>query len=306
MPEPDRHATASPPAAFSEVRLHRVEAALDRCLPGGDTHPARLHQAMRYAVLGGGKRIRPLLTYAAGAAVGAPDARLDAPACAVELIHAYSLVHDDLPAMDDDDLRRGRPTCHRAFDEATAILAGDALQTQAFHILAHAPELDIDPRVRLRMIETLAMASGSRGMAGGQAIDLESVGRELDIAQLEDMHIHKTGALIRASVLLGALCADTLDEARLERLDHYAKCIGLAFQIQDDILDVVGDTAILGKTAGADLARDKPTYPALLGLDGARQRAAELLADAHTSLAGFGPEADALRELADYIIRRKS
>lgn len=306
MPEPDRHATASPPAAFSEVRLHRVEAALDRCLPGGDTHPARLHQAMRYAVLGGGKRIRPLLTYAAGAAVGAPDARLDALACAVELIHAYSLVHDDLPAMDDDDLRRGRPTCHRAFDEATAILAGDALQTQAFHILAHAPELDVDPRVRLRMIETLAMASGSRGMAGGQAIDLESVGRELDIAQLEDMHIHKTGALIRASVLLGALCADTLDEARLERLDHYAKCIGLAFQIQDDILDVVGDTAILGKTAGADLARDKPTYPALLGLDGARQRAAELLADAHTSLAGFGPEADALRELADYIIRRKS
>lgn len=306
MPEPDRHATASPPAAFSEVRLHRVEAALDRCLPGGDTHPARLHQAMRYAVLGGGKRIRPLLTYAAGAAVGAPDARLDAPACAVELIHAYSLVHDDLPAMDDDDLRRGRPTCHRAFDEATAILAGDALQTQAFHILAHAPELDIDPRVRLRMIETLALASGSRGMAGGQAIDLESVGRELDIAQLEDMHIHKTGALIRASVLLGALCADTLDKARLERLDHYAKCIGLAFQIQDDILDVVGDTAILGKTAGADLARDKPTYPALLGLDGARQRAAELLADAHTSLAGFGPEADALRGLADYIIRRKS
>ncbi|MFZ5620003.1 MAG: (2E,6E)-farnesyl diphosphate synthase [Pseudomonadota bacterium] len=306
MPEPDRHATASPPAAFSEVRLHRAEAALDRCLPGGDTHPARLHQAMRYAVLGGGKRIRPLLTYAAGAAVGAPDARLDAPACAVELIHAYSLVHDDLPAMDDDDLRRGRPTCHRAFDEATAILAGDALQTQAFHILAHAPELDIDPRVRLRMIETLALASGSRGMAGGQAIDLESVGRELDIAQLEDMHIHKTGALIRASVLLGALCADTLDEARLERLDHYAKCIGLAFQIQDDILDVVGDTAILGKTAGADLARDKPTYPALLGLDGARQRAAELLADAHTSLAGFGPEADALRGLADYIIRRKS
>lgn len=306
MPEPDSLAAASPLATFSEFHLRRVEAALDRCLPGSDTHPARLHQAMRYAVLGGGKRIRPLLTYAAGTAVDAPDARLDAPACAVELIHAYSLVHDDLPAMDDDDLRRGRPTCHRAFDEATAILAGDALQTQAFHMLAHAPGLDVDPRIRLRMIETLALASGSRGMAGGQAIDLGSVGHELDIAQLEDMHIHKTGALIRASVLLGALCADSLGETRLERLDHYAKCIGLAFQIQDDILDVVGETATLGKTAGADLARDKPTYPALLGLDGARQRAAELLADAHASLAGFGPEADVLRGLADYIVQRHS
>lgn len=269
-------------------------------------HPARLHQAMRYAVLGGGKRVRPLLAYAAGAAVGAPADRLDIPASAVELVHAYSLVHDDLPAMDDDDLRRGRPTCHRAFDEATAILTGDALQTLAFQILAQAPKLDVEPQVRLRMIDTLARASGSRGMAGGQAIDLAAVGQTLDIAQLEDMHIHKTGALIRASVLLGALCASHLDEPRLEQLDHYAKCIGLAFQIQDDILDVTGDTATLGKTAGADTARAKPTYPALLGLEGARQRATELLAAANESLIGFGPEADILRGLAEYIIRRRS
>ncbi|MBZ0070745.1 MAG: (2E,6E)-farnesyl diphosphate synthase [Thiohalobacteraceae bacterium] len=304
MPEVDNRTATTPLAAFSATHLRRVEAALDRCLPAGDTHPARLHQAMRYAVLGGGKRIRPLLTYAAGAALDAPDARLDAPACAVELIHAYSLVHDDLPAMDDDDLRRGRPTCHRAFDEATAILAGDALQTQAFHVLAHAPELDVAPTIRLRMIDTLAVASGSRGMAGGQAIDLAAVGQTLDIAQLEDMHIHKTGALIRASVLLGALCVDRPDEARLDRLDRYAKCIGLAFQIQDDILDMVGDTATLGKVAGADSARDKPTYPALLGLDGARRRAAELHAAAHTALAGFGPEAEPLRGLADLIVQR--
>lgn len=291
---------------FIDTCQMRIQHALDRHLPSEATHPARLHQAMRYATLGGGKRVRPLLVYAAGQAVNAPPGRLDIPACAVEFIHAYSLVHDDLPAMDDDDLRRGRPTCHRAFDEATAILAGDALQTQAFFVLAHARELDIAAETRLRMLETLALASGSRGMAGGQAIDLAAVGQTLNIAQLEDMHIHKTGALIRASVVLGALCADTQDEARLERLDHYAKCIGLAFQIQDDILDVVGDTATLGKAAGADTARDKPTYPALLGLDGARQRAAELLADAQNALAGFGPEADPLRGLADYIVHRHS
>ncbi|MFN2308117.1 MAG: (2E,6E)-farnesyl diphosphate synthase [Gammaproteobacteria bacterium] len=294
------------PAAFMPAALRRIEAALERCLPGADTHPARLHQAMRYAVLGGGKRIRPLLVYAAGAAVDAPAARLDIPACALEFIHAYSLVHDDLPAMDDDDLRRGRATCHKAFDEATAILAGDALLTLAFQILAQAPELDLDPARRLAMVEALARAAGSRGMVGGQAIDLAAVGQSLDIAQLEDMHIHKTGALIRASVRLGALCANSPDPTRLERLDHYAKCIGLAFQIQDDILDVIGDTRTLGKTAGADSARDKPTYPALLSLDGARQRAAELLADAHQSLSGFGPEADPLRGLADYSVRRKS
>lgn len=296
----------TPLDAFLADSQTRIQAALERHLPSADTHPARLHQAMRYAVLGGGKHVRPLLTYATGRAVGAAVQRLDSAACAVEFIHAYSLVHDDLPAMDDDDLRRGRPTCHRAFDEATAILAGDALQTLAFYVLAHSAALDLPASTRLRMLETLALASGSRGMAGGQAIDLAAVGQTLNIAQLEDMHIHKTGALIRASVLLGALCADALDETRLEQLDHYAKCIGLAFQIQDDILDVVGDTATLGKTAGADDARDKPTYPALLGLDGARERAAELLAAAHAALSGFGAEADALHGLADYIVQRKS
>ncbi len=284
----------------------RIQAALERQLPSAEMHPSRLHQAMRYAVLGGGKRVRPLLVYAAGAAVGAPPGRLDIAACAVEFIHAYSLVHDDLPAMDDDDLRRGRPTCHRAYDEATAILAGDALQAQALYVLAHAPELDVPATLRLRMIATLTLASGSRGMVGGQAIDLAAVGQSLDIAQLEDMHIHKTGALIRASVLLGALSTNAPDEARLKHLDHYAKCIGLAFQIQDDILDVIGDTATLGKTAGADTARDKPTYPTLLGLPGARERAAELLATAQAALAGFGPEADPLRGLADYIVQRSA
>ena len=307
MPEPrSTRSSESPLHAFITQHQARIEAALEQYLPGPDVHPARLHQAMRYAVLGSGKRVRPLLVYAAGVAADAPLARLNTVAGALELIHAYSLVHDDLPAMDDDDLRRGRPTCHRAFDEATAILTGDALQTLAFQILAHAPELDVEPSVRLRMIDTLAQASGSRGMAGGQAIDLAAVGQTLDIAQLEDMHIHKTGALIRASVLLGALCADNLDGKHLEQLDHYAKCIGLAFQIQDDILDVTGDTATLGKTAGADTARAKPTYPALLGLDGARERAAALLASALESLSGFGPEADALRGLAEYIIQRNN
>ena len=303
MPDPDSAAADRPLRGFFARVQARVEAALEDCLPAAQVHPARLHQAMRYAVLGGGKRVRPVLVFAAGAAVGAADARLDAPACAVELIHAYSLVHDDLPAMDDDDLRRGRPSCHKAFDEATAILTGDALQTLAFQILAQATEPDA--AMRLRMIATLALASGSRGMAGGQAIDLAAVGRELDMVQMEDMHIHKTGALIRASVLLGALCADELDEPRLERLDRYAKCVGLAFQIQDDILDVVGDTALLGKTAGADTARDKPTYPALLGLDGARQRAAELLDESHAAWTGFGAEADPLRGVADYVVRRR-
>ena len=291
---------------FLKICRSRIEAALEHHLPAADIHPARLHQAMRYATLGGGKRIRPVLVYATGHAVQAPATRLDVPACAVEFIHAYSLVHDDLPAMDDDDLRRGRPTCHKAYDEATAILAGDALQTLAFQVLADASELDVPPTQRLRMLDILARASGSRGMAGGQAIDLAAVGQDLDIAQLEDMHIHKTGALIRASVLLGALCAARLDESRFEQLDRYAKCIGLAFQIQDDILDEEGDTATLGKIAGADRARAKPTYPALLGLDGARRRAAELLDQARASLAGFGPEAEPLRGLAGYIVQRRS
>jgi farnesyl diphosphate synthase len=284
----------------------RVATRLGELLPSDSIPPQRLHRAMRYAVLGEGKRIRPILSYAAGLVVGAPKERLDIPACAVELIHAYSLVHDDLPAMDDDDLRRGRPTCHKAFDEATAVLVGDALQTLAFRTMAHAPELDIPAERRLGMIDELAMASGCRGMAGGQALDIAAVGQELTIAELENMHIHKTGALIRAAVRMGALCADEPGEDTLRHLDHYAKCIGLAFQIRDDILDVEGETSALGKTRGKDAAANKPTYPALLGLEGAREMASQLLEQALESLAGLGEDAQQLRELAVYVVGRTS
>ena len=283
----------------------RLERALDHLLPDATTLPARLHKAMRYAVLDGGKRIRPTLVYAGGMATGATQARLDAPACAVELIHAYSLVHDDLPAMDDDDLRRGKPSCHRAFGEAYAILAGDALQSLAFQILAQEDPQDTGAAIRLQMIRTLALASGSRGMAGGQAIDLAATGQQLNIAELEDMHIHKTGALIRASVVLGAVCGNGVDSAQLARLDHYAKCIGLAFQIRDDILDVEGETETLGKNTGRDQHREKSTYPALIGLDAARERARELHADAIDSLSGFDENADPLRWISAYIIERE-
>ncbi len=284
----------------------RVEHALDRWLPPECLHPANLHKAMRYSALGGGKRLRPALTYATGEALGVPLDLLDGVACAVELIHVYSLVHDDLPAMDDDDLRRGKPSCHKAFDEATAILAGDAMQTLAFYILAHDPSIDVDPAVRLGMLEILALAAGSRGMAGGQAIDLAAVGERLDIAQLEAMHIHKTGALIRASVMIAAAGAAELDSLNRHRLDHFAKCIGLAFQIRDDVLDVEGDTTMLGKTKGADLARDKPTYPALLGLEQAKARALALHDEAQESLANFGLRAELLREIARYVIIRNN
>ena len=282
----------------------RADQALEKCLPSESTLPERLHQAMRYAVLNGGKRIRPVLTYAAGHAVGVQPANLDAAACAVELIHAYSLVHDDLPAMDDDDLRRGKPTCHKAFDEATAILAGDALQALAFQMLAHGQSSSIPAEQRLQMLDTLAIASGSRGMVGGQAIDLAAVGKTLNVAELENMHVNTTGALLRASVKLGALCQADIDTTRLKKLDHYAKCIGLAFQIQDDILDVEGDTETLGKTQGADQALNKPTYPALLGLESARQMARELHAEALRSIDDLGELADPLRWLADYIVKR--
>jgi geranylgeranyl pyrophosphate synthase len=251
----------------------------------------------------GGKRIRPTLVYASGQAVGSRREVLDGPACAIEFIHAYSLIHDDLPAMDDDDLRRGKPSCHKAFGEASAILAGDALQSLAFYVMSHDNHLT-DMATRLRMIETLALAAGSRGMAGGQVIDLEAAGRLLDIAELEDMHIHKTGALIRASVVLGALTAPELEESTLERLDHYAKCIGLAFQIRDDILDVEGETATLGKRSGADLTLEKSTYPALIGLEASRQRAVELNDEAQDSLSGLGSAADPLRKISLYIIER--
>jgi len=282
----------------------RVQRALDHWLPAATLHPTRLHEAMRYGVLGGGKRVRPILVYATGAALGVDHEALDGPACALELIHAYSLIHDDLPAMDDDELRRGKPTCHRAYDEATAILAGDGLQALAFHILAHDPAITAEPQARLAMIETLALAAGSRGMVGGQAIDLAAVGRSVDIAELEDMHIHKTGALIRAAVRLAALSAPGLDSATLQRLDRYAKCVGLAFQIRDDILDVEGDTSTLGKQQGADLARDKPTYPSLLGLAEAKERAQGLHEEALASLADLDERADPLRGLSHYIVAR--
>ena len=282
----------------------RAEQALDHWLPPEQLHPTELHKAMRYSALGGGKRMRPALVYATGQALSVPFDDLDGIACAVELIHVYSLIHDDLPAMDNDDLRRGKPSCHKAFGEAMAILAGDAMQALAFLILARDPAITVDPATRLRMVKSLAMAAGSRGMAGGQAIDLTAVGARLNIAQLEDMHIHKTGALIRTSVIMAAAAHVELDADTLNQLDHFAKCIGLAFQIRDDCLDVEGDTATLGKTKGTDYARDKPTYPALLGLEQAKVRAHLLYDEALESLAALGDRADLLRGIARYVIMR--
>ncbi|MGB5259744.1 MAG: (2E,6E)-farnesyl diphosphate synthase [Gammaproteobacteria bacterium] len=297
--------TPDPPlAVFLDDCRNRLDRTLEHWLPPASTHPVPLHTAMRYTALNGGKRIRPTLVYASGHALGADQEHLDGPACAIELIHAYSLIHDDLPAMDDDDLRRGKPSCHRAFGEANAILAGDALQSLAFYILAHDNSITPNAATRLRMIETLSLAAGSRGMAGGQAIDLAAAGQRLNIAELEDMHIHKTGALIRASVLLGAINAVGREDGQLEKLDHYAKCIGLAFQIRDDILDIEGETRMLGKHTGMDEQLEKSTYPALIGLDGARQRTAELVQEAMDSLAGLADSADPLRWIAAYIVER--
>jgi farnesyl diphosphate synthase len=281
----------------------RVEAALSLLLPAADSIPARLHDAMRYTTLGGGKRIRPLLVCAAGELTGAAPDRLDRIACAVELIHAYSLVHDDLPCMDNDVLRRGRPTCHVEFDEPTALLVGDSLQTLAFELLASEPVTE--PARQLEMIALLARASGSRGMAGGQAIDLAAVGQELDQPQLELMHALKTGALIRAAVLLGALAGQPLSADERSHLDRFAKRAGLMFQVVDDILDCTASTATLGKTAGKDDAAEKPTYVRLLGLDAARDYAEELRADALAALAIFGERAARLTELADFICHRQ-
>jgi len=283
---------------------NRVERALEARLPSETILPQKLHQAMRYCVLDGGKRMRPLLTYCTGKTLGIASEVLDGPACAVELIHVYSLIHDDLPAMDDDDLRRGKPTCHVAFDEATAILTGDALQALAFEVLAHDPTITARPDNRIRMITTLARASGSLGMVGGQAIDLGSVGTKLNLPELENMHIHKTGALIRASVNLATLAKADVDASVAAKLDQYAKCIGLSFQVKDDILDEESDTATLGKTQGKDKDHDKPTYPALLGLAGAKQKARELHEKALDCLSIFGGEADLLRDLSLYIIER--
>ncbi|SHE19042.1 (2E,6E)-farnesyl diphosphate synthase [methanotrophic endosymbiont of Bathymodiolus puteoserpentis (Logatchev)] len=282
----------------------RVEKALDLRLPANNILPKRLHDAMRYSALDGGKRMRPMLTYSVGKALGIAADVLDGPACAVEFIHVYSLIHDDLPAMDDDDLRRGKATSHIQYDEATAILAGDGLQTLAFQVLANDDSMQASAATRIKMIQALAKASGSQGMVGGQAIDLESVGKKLTLPELENMHIHKTGALIRVAVQLATLSQPDLDPAVTAKLDHYAKCIGLSFQVKDDILDEESDTATLGKTQGKDQDNDKPTYPALLGLEGAKEKAQNLHEQALESLADFGPEADLLRDLSLYIIQR--
>jgi farnesyl diphosphate synthase len=291
------------PSWMSSIQA-RTEIALEQLLPPLSLPPTRLHEAMRYAVLGGGKRVRPLLTHAAGHFVGATPTQLDAAGCAVELIHVYSLVHDDLPCMDDDVLRRGKPTCHIEFDEATAMLVGDALQSLSFSVISE-PGLIDDSGRQLEMVHLLARAAGSRGMAGGQAIDLSATGKGLGIEELEFMHIHKTGALIRSSVMLGALCAGTIDDATCLRLDQYAKRIGLLFQVVDDILDTAGDTATLGKTAGKDAAQHKSTYVSLLGLQGARALTADLLDEAKAALDGLGEGTKRLREIADYIVKRR-
>jgi farnesyl diphosphate synthase len=282
----------------------RMETALSRLLPAGHVAPSRLHEAMRYAVLGGGKRVRPLLTFAAGALTQATAERLEIAAAAVELVHAYSLVHDDLPCMDDDVLRRGKPTVHMEYDEATALLVGDALQSLAFQILSDH-KLAEDLRTQLEMVKLLAAAAGSRGMAGGQQIDLEATGRALALAELESMHIHKTGALIRAAVLLGAACGNPLAEKEKASLDRYAKAIGLAFQVVDDLLDHEGSTATLGKTAGKDSKHGKATYVSALGPAAARTLAQELRADALAALEPLGERGGRLRSLADFIVLRK-
>ncbi|WP_295624006.1 polyprenyl synthetase family protein [uncultured Nitrosomonas sp.] len=282
----------------------RIETFLEARLPATDCVPERLHKAMRYSVLGGGKRVRPLLSFAAGELAGADFERVTIVAAAVELIHAYSLVHDDLPCMDDDILRRGKPTCHIEYDEATALLTGDSLQTLAFELLAEKPLADV-PGTQLEMIAQLALASGSRGMAGGQAFDLDSVGKMLSLPELEFMHIHKTGALIRAAVMLGARCNSCLSSEQLARLDHFAKCVGLAFQVVDDLLDTEATTATLGKTAGKDAEHNKPTYVSILGISQARGLAEKLQQDAYQALDGFNEAALRLRQVTDFIIKRE-
>ena len=284
----------------------RIEGVLDRALALPDPGTERLREAMRYSVLGAGKRLRPTLVYLTGESLGAALENLDAPAAAVELIHVYSLVHDDLPAMDDDDLRRGRPTCHKAFDEGTAVLVGDALQALAFAVLANEPLRGSTAQARLQMIRVLARATGTGGMAGGQAIDLAAVGRVLSVAGIEDMHRRKTGALIECSVLLGALAAGVAAGAELACLERFGAEVGLAFQIQDDILDVEGDPVLLGKSTGADAAHAKPTYPSTAGLAAAKRRADELRDAAVASLAPLGERAAALAQLADFVVNRAS
>jgi geranylgeranyl diphosphate synthase type II len=290
--------------SYLKERQQRVDAALDRYLPAEDTLPQQLHKAIRYSVFAGGKRIRPILMIAACEAVGGDVAQVIPAACAMEMIHTYSLIHDDLPAMDDDDFRRGRPTCHKVFGDAIAILAGDALQTEAFLLLAGmAAGQGEAAEIGRQVIHTIARCAGSMGMVGGQVVDMESEGREIDLPTLEYIHTRKTGALILASVQSGALLGGA-DREAFEALSRYAEAAGLAFQVADDILDIVGDQALLGKDVGSDVARGKATYPALLGLEQARQRARELRDLALAALSGFGEQADPLREIARYIVDR--
>ena len=299
----------SAPADFAQwmkmVQV-RMECALSDYLPAADAIPARLHEAMRYASTGGGKRVRPLLVFAAGELFGAHPIALSRAGAAVEMIHAYSLVHDDMPCMDDDELRRGKPTVHVKYDEATALLVGDALQSQAFIVLSAQDEGMPEPARQLALVRLLAEASGSVGMCGGQAIDLAAVGIALSREELERMHRMKTGALLRASVLLGAWCGKSLDALETEALDRYAAAIGLAFQVVDDILDATEDSAALGKTAGKDAADNKPTYVSILGLEASKQLAETLRGDAHRAVEQFGTKAQRLRELADLIVQRKA
>ena len=282
----------------------RMESALVELLPAQQVAPKRMHDAMRYSTLGGGKRVRAMLTFAAGELTGAQPDKLRIPAAAVEMIHAYSLIHDDLPCMDDDVLRRGKPTCHVEFDEATALLAGDALQSLAFQLLAEY-KLAANPETQLRMIQLFATACGSRGMAGGQAIDLEAVGKALSVPELEFMHIHKTGALIRAAALLGVRCGNGMVEREIALVDRFAKYIGLAFQVVDDVLDAEGSTATLGKTAGKDAQNNKPTYVSALGVARSKAFAEELRQNALEALGAFGKRGLRLRQLADFIVLRK-
>jgi farnesyl diphosphate synthase len=301
--------SASTRDAFSD-RLKgwqaRMERALAARLPSAETEPRRLHAAMRYSVLGSGKRVRPALLFATAATLGLGEDEVEGAACAVELIHAYSLVHDDLPAMDDDDLRRGRPTCHRAFDEATALLVGDALQPLAFELLARDAALPESPSIRVQLIGLLAEASGSSGMAGGQAIDLGAKGRTLDVAGLELMHERKTGALIRASVLMAGVCAPALAPQSHAALATYAQAVGLAFQIQDDVLDETSDVATLGKAVGADRRQGRPTYPAIVGISVARERIRILHERASNALTVFGRAAEPLHEISDWLLMRRN
>ncbi|PWQ98784.1 polyprenyl synthetase family protein [Leucothrix arctica] len=288
---------------LSEVHRIRLEQVLSEALPLQEIGTSKLHEAMRYSALAGGKRIRPSLVYASGQALNIPIQALDRIAVAIECIHAYSLVHDDLPAMDDDDLRRGLPTAHKAFGEATAILSGDALQAYAFDWLSEPIE-GIKAEHQLKLIKVLSAASGSRGMVGGQAIDLASVGISLTEKQLEVMHAHKTGALINASVMMPSYCNDSVTDEQRTALNSYADAIGLAFQVQDDILDIESDTETLGKQQGSDLAANKPTYPSILGMAGAKQKLESLHDEALTALSGFGSEADLLRNIARFIVKR--